>query len=100
MTKAQNLRLELLAALLDSQWNIRYNAHLGFFQASLRGVEVREGTCLLASPSGRGGTAEVAVRDYLGKLSGQLVILHPASPNRREIRLPADMVLAVFGDDS
>lgn len=97
MTQAQNLRLELLAALLDSSWVIEYSTRNGQHLARLYSVDVRVNTSIVTTPCGRGTTVEEATRDYLRQLSGKTIVVGPWG-EAREIPLPADMVLAVFGD--
>lgn len=98
MTQAQNLRLKLMARLLGTEWDIRWNNDLGYYQADLRGVSVREGSGCLLSTWGKGPTAEDAVNGYLVSLSGRTIVMEPASPRRREVFMPDNLTAAVFGD--
>jgi len=65
---------------------VRYNEHLGYFQADIQEVETKphKDSGILVSEWGEGNTAETAVDDYYNKLKGKIVVVNAMSDNRKE----------------
>ena len=58
------------------------------YYAYFKGVEAREGHCVLAGVYGNGSTPEQAIADYAARLSMHRLVVDAMGDSRREIKAP------------
>jgi hypothetical protein len=76
------------ATVIGADLQATYNTTLGYWQASFRRAETKEGA-ILTSAWGSGPTANVAIEDYARQLRGKLLVLNAWSEaDRKEFRVP------------
>jgi hypothetical protein len=91
------MTLEELAFLCDIQLDVVYRPVLGCWQARFPGGEIkRQG--MLESPMGVGDDPISALRDYLPKIRGQILVFNAYDDsNRKEYHIPTTLWVTLNG---
>lgn len=70
---------------------LRYPNQNGRWSASISGAEIKKGS-ILSGDFGNGTTPEEAIKDYLEKIEGKLLVLGAYTDNRREYNVPENLL--------
>lgn len=95
MTPLQCERMNLLATLLNSQWDVSFIVTHGMHQASLEGVSVVVSEGCIRSACGRSASStEESIRFYLDDIAGKTIKMDGG----RSFKMPASLTAIILGE--
>ena len=79
------------AKIINEFLVVKFNPHLGIWQASMENGEIKQGKFLLGE-WGAGSSCDAAIDDYAKLIRGKVLVFHAMSSKlRREFTVPSDM---------